>query len=796
MPRSEDFENVAQWLSGEANEDALVKFTTKLTKIYQEKMKKDAPFLTFVLIGVQSVGKSAITERFLSNVLNIVQTGTGTRCPLDITVIHDDECEEPSCDLYGEQLQSGGGDNISVAKVFQAICEHNQRLAARDTFSSKALHLTYRSRNVQNMRFADLPGIIENRSTGADRREAIKRILRSEMRKPNAKLCVLLEPKEFETNTIINFCDETLGGRDAWINDAVFLMTKFDKQIEDFRSASKANKFFKKFYENGIYPHLVITPTLPREDLPPDQLLEKRLELITGADTYEATTFRDWQQSQEHFRVLDHGGDESLDEEIMSKMGFSTAKAIMGTMMIENFVNLLPTVLRELRAELDKCWDEQAMLEEKLKFSDPNELRQIVVQLTSTLSRKMVGYLDGDMKIAYDFPHLRQTLADELAEEQRSDWCNKKLNHHTEKKEHVWRGKAASQASHPIHVQPDAHFTGGKQVHRAMLCHESMMIESLSNPSKLRECAANAAGYLQNNICLENWERVAVQVTSSFMKDITHPGINFVIKHIGCILRRLFSIALQDVKTGEALSSTFRLLPASAEFHLKTLYDNFLWKIMTDAGSQCNALSEAMYSTVDPKIPTFFAPLVHYKRMEDGEDKDQELESLLDGTREEMSAALGTTDQAIAHMKEKSAERIVQSVPFLSAERSSMINQTEIDDILEQSFNYILSLLRLLTTNLSFQLNYIVVDGFKRGLLENLTCEITKTDWSKLVKPENDALRQQKALEEKIQALQSTMHEVERMAADLTFSQSTLHIETRTSSYRGFSADDGDDLSI
>lgn len=59
------------------------------------------------------------------------------------------------------------------------------------------------------------------------------------MKRPNSKLCVLVEPKEFSTNAIIDFCDETFGGKGKWVKDAIILMTKFDKQLEDSRSGSK-----------------------------------------------------------------------------------------------------------------------------------------------------------------------------------------------------------------------------------------------------------------------------------------------------------------------------------------------------------------------------------------------------------------------------------------------------------------------------------------------------------------------------------------------------------------------------
>ena len=67
------------------------------------------------------------------------------------------------------------------------------------------------------MRFVDTPGIISNIGTGKDNREDIKIILRDVMKKPTSKLVVLLEPKEFATNQLIDFCDETFGDRVRWM---------------------------------------------------------------------------------------------------------------------------------------------------------------------------------------------------------------------------------------------------------------------------------------------------------------------------------------------------------------------------------------------------------------------------------------------------------------------------------------------------------------------------------------------------------------------------------------------------
>ena len=141
------------------DEDQLLEFVAKVNRVYEEKLKKDAPFMTFVLCGMQSAGKSTIMERFMSAVLNIVQEGTGTRCPLDTTCIHDAKLAEPKCSLYGEQIE-GGGDDLSVETVFELITSHNKKLADDDTFSTKPLRHVFRSNSVQYMRFVDTPGII------------------------------------------------------------------------------------------------------------------------------------------------------------------------------------------------------------------------------------------------------------------------------------------------------------------------------------------------------------------------------------------------------------------------------------------------------------------------------------------------------------------------------------------------------------------------------------------------------------------------------------------------------------
>ncbi len=407
------------------------------------------------------------------------ETGTGTRCPLDTTCVHDDSLTEPRCDLNGEELKldpSVNAEDMSMDEVFKAITEHNKTLASEDRFSTKPLNLVYRAKDVQNMRFVDTPGIISNQGQGKDNRQDIRDILRNTMRKENTKLCVLLEPKEFSTNPIVDFCDETFGGGRKWAENAIFLMTKFDKQLEDSRTGSKANKFFNEFIENGIQPHLVMTPTLAKEDLPFEELFKERKQLLLIATSKEEEKFEQWRNGHEKFLQVDPS-DELLHDDIVERIGFQSAKMVMRKIMLEDTARRLPEVLSSIRKELGKCQNELKALKERERFNDPKEVKLLVSQVLQAVERKMHEYLDGDLETAFHCPSLLQTLDDELNAEEDSEWCNRELNHHSSKEED-WRERIAK-LEYAEEIQAEVGFLGGKQVQRAITTFHLVMIGKL-----------------------------------------------------------------------------------------------------------------------------------------------------------------------------------------------------------------------------------------------------------------------------------------------------------------------------
>jgi hypothetical protein len=218
------------------------------------------------------------------------------------------------------------------------------------------------------------------------------------------------------------------------------------------------------------------------------------------------------------------------------------------------------------------------------------------MQILWHMEKRILSYLDGDLEAAMKFPEKLQTLEEEIEEEEDSEWSSRELNHFTETEDN-WRDLIAKlEGNYAAYVFADKKFLGGKQVHRAINFFKAVMIEALPDPFQLREMVPNVTGYLSGGLHRENWERAMVQITKVCVKETSHPGINYLIKHVGSIFRRLFTLALDDVKQGEEFSATFKLLPRSVEKHLIGEFDDMLWDLLQSVAEQTHCSLEPMVS--------------------------------------------------------------------------------------------------------------------------------------------------------------------------------------------------------
>ena len=309
------------------------------------------------------------------------------------------------------------------------------------------------------------------------------------------------------------------------------------------------------------------------------------------------------------------------------------------------------------------------------------------------------------------------------------------------------------------------------------------MIDALPDPFMLRDKVANVTGFLNGGLQHENWERAMVEITRVCLKDVSHPGLNFVVKHVGSIFRRLFSIAVEDVKQGEKFSSEFKQIPTGVENFLLSEFEEMLWELLLHASKEVHSSMEPMYSSIDPNLPTFRCERIvnedrknlFVKRGDeefvqvDEDCKDQYEQSWTTSMKEKMMALFNSTsnNSAKEFLKDENRRRATTKKSFLPDERAAMITEEETDMILQRSFEYIVGLMEFNLFVFRFQLNYHLYQGFKNSIKEDLMTKINDADWNDLVRPDPTINGRLSVLEEQRRGLQESLDDVLRMQRNI-----------------------------
>jgi hypothetical protein len=96
-----------------------------------------------------------------------------------------------------------------------------------------------------------------------------------------------------------------------------------------------------------------------------------------------------------------------------------------------------------------------------------------------------------------------------------------------------------------------------------------------------------------------------------------------------------------------------------------------------------------------------------------------------------------------------------------------MITEKETNLILQQSFEYIVALLRFNLIVCKFQLNHHLYQGFKTDIQSTLIARVNNADWKTLAQPDDSIEPRIKDLDKQIQGLAESLHEVQSMQRSL-----------------------------
>jgi len=247
------------------------------------------------------------------------------------------------------------------------------------------------------------------------------------------------------------------------------------------------------------------------------------------------------------------------------------------------------------------------------------------------------------------------------------------------------------------------------------------------------------------------------------MQDVTHPGINYLVKHIGYILRRLFHLAFEDIKVGKELSKTFRLIPDGVENFLMAEFDSMLWSLMQEAAENIHTALEPLYSIIDPNLPTFHACSPSEDGDSGSEEEGKQNGGIMASAVNRLMAALSGSGAAAKRiLKEENRARAESKKAFLRDERTAMITSEETQMIMDRSFQYLVALMEYSLFWFRLQINHFLYQSFKSEMKKFLH-KGNEANWDELIVPDPNVAERIAKLEDEIKGLESSLQEVQRM---------------------------------
>jgi hypothetical protein len=190
------------------------------------------------------------------------------------------------------------------------------------------------------------------------------------------------------------------------------------------------------------------------------------------------------------------------------------------------------------------------------------------------------------------------------------------------------------------------------------------------------------------------------------------------------------------------------------------------------------------YSTVDPSLPTFNALRVdnsdesqdRYVYNGDSNEfvlvkskKEENEETWLQSAKARVMAMISASgDQAKMVLKQESASKAKSKTHFLPDERTSMVTDDEIHQILRRSFEYIVALVEFNLVITRFQITHFLFQGFKTELGKTFKNKLmNEANWDELIEPDPTLTYRLDVVKNRISAVESSLFEVERLQRKL-----------------------------
>ncbi|KAH3762205.1 hypothetical protein Pelo_5954 [Pelomyxa schiedti] len=752
-------------------------------------------FLEFILCGEQSVGKSLIVERLVGFPLNIVGHNQGTRLPLRVELLHDDNVPEYACTLTILRFYALTGikrkdyHNIKFTEIQAAITKLN--LEAPQV-TDKPIVLTVRSKKVRNLAFIDLPGLFSVGTTGQGSRDAIKALVANYAKRDNVIPVVVMEPRDYATQGVIAFLDDKVP---TWKKKSIVVMNKMDKAETSYTSAAMLQSdLLQQYFDCGVQVFLLALKNAERRNL----TFEDLNEILVGANQCEADFF------QKYYDGLEG----KLDRDRLEKItGLGKLEVHLRQIMWDNVMNELPFLedtIRQEKADITAdvidlhlstlLPDQNISLQMRYLSAKDKDLTCRLMEMVYKISLKIIDYLNGTCAVQERRISQGKTLVDELTEYIDHGEFSKKWLNEFSAEEKSWQEflisnflgtgvtgegtpvaagdnsappRQVTDSAHGLQIQyADLHLVGGKQFQRLK---DFLGVALIQFSSVNNEALVSSIGHLLDTTTSEDWEHAVSDIVKYCVGVSLHPAMNWFCRVNGDILYSLLDIALIDLSNYGAGAKLFKDLKDVFKSGLRVYYKEFISSLVTKASDSVQTATTPMYTFVQHNLTRRLSKIIFPSTTDSREllSKTTTSSSSLEEEGEPAPTLSSTKTDSGELFKGGCLDLRMGKGTEIPFDRTAKVNTEAVERISNASSKYIFSLIMLLLPHAEAHFNEYMFLSFKRDLPLKLMLYAVQSDpWlalynmtSKEAKDEYDALVvQEKSYDELLTRIDALKH--------------------------------------
>ncbi|KAL0045566.1 hypothetical protein WJX82_010232 [Trebouxia sp. C0006] len=474
----------------------------------------DAPAI--LVVGHQTDGKSALVEALMGFQFNHVGGGTKTRRPITLHMKYNAACVQPNCFLITEDY---GEQEVTLEELQDYIESENARLEREQQFWAKEIVVKIEYKFCPNLTIIDTPGLI---SAAPGRRNSI---MQNSAKQVEGMVRMKMEQREYiilcleDTNDWSNATTRRLVMQtDPHLSRTVVVSTKLDTRLPQFARGSDVEMFLR----------------------PPGRLLEPGMlggcPFFTSVPSGRVGNAKDAIfRSNDHFRQavaereecdvaeLQHRLDRSLEKAERARIGVGQLRRFLEQLLQRRYLENVPAIVPLLEKEYRNAAARLESTQEELNDLHPDKLKEKGRTFREAFLAKLGLLLRGT--VAAPPERYGETLADE----------------------HIRGGAFVGPDGKTLPVPenlPNAHMRlfGGAQYHRAMAEFRNG-IGQLTCPDISREEIVNACGIDDFHDGV-NYTRTACVIAVSKARDVFEPFLHQLGYRFAHILRRMLPIAM------------------------------------------------------------------------------------------------------------------------------------------------------------------------------------------------------------------------------------------------------------